>query len=135
MALTHVSKGNIQATTKQWTLLVRAPLVELREKIELFRGSVDVSLVAIKNGLKQRSEAASARETLELLLDTFHVVSKTFLDGERTSKYLASETNKEILLCAATEITDCYYELAADLVSVLFLDIQEYAPNLSALGI
>ncbi|KAK2439812.1 conserved oligomeric Golgi complex subunit [Trifolium repens] len=105
-------------TTKQWTLLVRAPLVELREKIELFRGSVDVSLVAIKNGLKQRSEAASARETLELLLDTFHVVSKTFLDGERTSKYLASETNKEILLCAATEITDCYYELAADLVSV-----------------
>jgi hypothetical protein len=26
--------------------------------------------------LKQRSEAASARETLELLLDTFHVVSK-----------------------------------------------------------
>ncbi|XP_058752104.1 conserved oligomeric Golgi complex subunit 2-like [Vicia villosa] len=55
---------------------MRAPLVELREKIEQFRGSVDVSLVAIKNGLKQRSEAASARETLELLLDTFHVVSK-----------------------------------------------------------
>ncbi|XP_027334361.1 conserved oligomeric Golgi complex subunit 2 [Abrus precatorius] len=55
---------------------MRAPLVELREKIEQFRGSVQVSLVAIKNGLKQRSEAASARETLELLLDTFHVVSK-----------------------------------------------------------
>jgi len=55
---------------------MRAPLVELREKIEQFRGSVDVSLVAIENGLKQRSEAASARETLELLLDTFHVVSK-----------------------------------------------------------
>jgi hypothetical protein len=55
---------------------MRAPLVELRVKIEQFRGSVDVSLVAIKNGLKQRSEAASARETLELLLDTFHVVSK-----------------------------------------------------------
>ncbi|GAU44978.1 hypothetical protein TSUD_184790 [Trifolium subterraneum] len=55
---------------------MRAPLVELREKIEQFRGSVDVSLVAIKNGLKQRSEAASARETLELLLDTFHVVEK-----------------------------------------------------------
>ncbi|XP_061342217.1 conserved oligomeric Golgi complex subunit 2 isoform X3 [Gastrolobium bilobum] len=55
---------------------MRAPLVELREKIEQFRGSVEVSLVAIKNGLKQRSEAASARETLELLLDTFHVVSK-----------------------------------------------------------
>ncbi|KAE8123920.1 hypothetical protein FH972_018837 [Carpinus fangiana] len=55
---------------------MRAPLVELREKIDQYRGSVDRSLVALKNGLKQRSEAASARETLELLLDTFHVVSK-----------------------------------------------------------
>ncbi|KAL2321690.1 hypothetical protein Fmac_026069 [Flemingia macrophylla] len=55
---------------------MRAPLVELREKIEQFRGSVEVSLVAIKNRLKQRSEVASAREILELLLDTFHVVSK-----------------------------------------------------------
>ncbi|KAF3436861.1 hypothetical protein FNV43_RR19614 [Rhamnella rubrinervis] len=55
---------------------MRAPLVELREKIELFRGSLEGSLVALKNGLKQRSEAASAREVLELLLDTFHVVSK-----------------------------------------------------------
>ncbi|XP_020206306.1 conserved oligomeric Golgi complex subunit 2 [Cajanus cajan] len=55
---------------------MRAPLVELREKIEQFRGSIEVSLVAIKNRLKQRSEVASARETLELLLDTFHVVSK-----------------------------------------------------------
>ncbi|CAL0325294.1 unnamed protein product [Lupinus luteus] len=55
---------------------MRAPLVELREKIEQFRGSVQVSLVSVTNGLRQRSEAASARETLELLLDTFHVVSK-----------------------------------------------------------
>ncbi|XP_024924466.2 conserved oligomeric Golgi complex subunit 2 isoform X2 [Ziziphus jujuba] len=55
---------------------MRAPLVELRDKIEQFRGSVDGALVALKNGLKQRSEAASAREVLELLLDTFHVVSK-----------------------------------------------------------
>lgn len=55
---------------------MRAPLVELREKIELYRASVDGSLVALKNGLKQRSEAASAREVLELLLDMFHVVSK-----------------------------------------------------------
>ncbi|KAL5543938.1 hypothetical protein UlMin_007722 [Ulmus minor] len=55
---------------------MRAPLVELREKIEQFRGSVDGALVSLKNGLKQRSEAASAREVLELLLDTFHVVSK-----------------------------------------------------------
>jgi len=53
--------------------------VELREKIDQYRGSVDRSLVALKNGLKQRSEAATARETLELLLDTFHVVSKVRL--------------------------------------------------------
>ncbi|PON72169.1 COG complex component [Trema orientale] len=55
---------------------MRAPLVELREKIEQFRGSVEAALVALKNGLQQRSDAASAREVLELLLDTFHVVSK-----------------------------------------------------------
>lgn len=55
---------------------MRAPLVELREKIEQFRGSVQSSLVSLTNGLNQRSEAASAREILELLLDTFHVVSK-----------------------------------------------------------
>lgn len=55
---------------------MRAPLVELREKIEQFRGSVEFSLSALQNGLRQRSEAASAREVLELLLDTFHVVSK-----------------------------------------------------------
>uniref|UniRef100_A0A2P2KTE7 Conserved oligomeric Golgi complex subunit 2 n=1 Tax=Rhizophora mucronata TaxID=61149 RepID=A0A2P2KTE7_RHIMU len=55
---------------------MRAPLLELREKIEGFRGSVEGSLVALRNGLKQRSEAAAAREILERLLDTFHVVSK-----------------------------------------------------------
>jgi len=41
-----------------------------------------------------------------------------FLDGERIS-YLASETKNEILLCAATEITDRYYELAAELVTTV----------------
>lgn len=44
---------------------------------------------------------------------------QAFLDGERTTRYLANETKNEILLCAATEITDRYYELAADLVSVV----------------
>jgi len=43
-----------------------------------------------------------------------------FLDGERIS-YLASETKNEILLCAATEITDRYYELAADLVTTVII--------------
>jgi len=55
---------------------MRAPLVELRENIQQFRDSVDVSLFAIKNGLKQKSQVASARETLELLLHSFHLVSK-----------------------------------------------------------
>ncbi|KAK9278492.1 hypothetical protein L1049_028058 [Liquidambar formosana] len=55
---------------------MRAPLTELREKIEQFRDGVEGSLVALRNGLRQRAEAAAAREVLELLLDTFHVVSK-----------------------------------------------------------
>ncbi|KAK4750699.1 hypothetical protein SAY87_004181 [Trapa incisa] len=55
---------------------MRAPLVKLRDKIQGFRSSVETSLVSLRNGLNQRSEAASAREVLELLLDTFHVVSK-----------------------------------------------------------
>uniref|UniRef100_A0A7N0VGM5 Conserved oligomeric Golgi complex subunit 2 n=1 Tax=Kalanchoe fedtschenkoi TaxID=63787 RepID=A0A7N0VGM5_KALFE len=55
---------------------MRAPLLELREKIEQFRDGVESSLVALQNGLRQRTEASSAREVLELLLDTFHVVSK-----------------------------------------------------------
>lgn len=55
---------------------MRAPLTELREKILGFRESVESTLVAVQNGLRQRSEASAAREILELLLDTFHVVSK-----------------------------------------------------------
>ncbi|KAM1242616.1 hypothetical protein ACFX2G_034954 [Malus domestica] len=48
---------------------MQAPLVELKEKIEQFRDSVQNSLVALMNGLKQRSEETEAREVLELLLD------------------------------------------------------------------
>ncbi|KAL8167108.1 hypothetical protein V2J09_008607 [Rumex salicifolius] len=55
---------------------MRAPLTDLREKIVAFRDSVDSSLVSLQNGLRQRAEAANVREVLELLLDTFHVVSK-----------------------------------------------------------
>ncbi|KAK6924690.1 COG complex component, COG2, C-terminal [Dillenia turbinata] len=55
---------------------MRAPLTELREKIESFRATVENSLVALQNGLKQRAEASATREVLELLLDTSHVVSK-----------------------------------------------------------
>lgn len=50
--------------------------------------------------------------------------SQAFLDGERATRYLASEIRNKILLCAATEITDRYYELASDLVSVVSVQIQ-----------
>ncbi|GKV12366.1 hypothetical protein SLEP1_g23521 [Rubroshorea leprosula] len=55
---------------------MRVPLLELRERIQGFRTAVESLLVALRNGLSQRSEAAAAREVLELLLDTFHVVSR-----------------------------------------------------------
>ncbi|CAF2131227.1 BnaA03g46980D [Brassica napus] len=55
---------------------MRAPLLGIREKIAAFRGSVEAALFALRSGLQQRSDAAAAREVLELLLDTFHVVSK-----------------------------------------------------------
>lgn len=60
-------------------LRMRAPLLELRDKIQGFRGAVEGSLLALKDGLSQRAEATAAREVLELLLDTFHVVSKVIL--------------------------------------------------------
>lgn len=57
-------------------LRMRAPLIEIREKILGFRGAVEGSLVSLQGGLKQRAEASAAREILELLIDTSHVVSK-----------------------------------------------------------
>ncbi|XP_078437582.1 oligomeric golgi complex subunit-like protein [Wolffia australiana] len=54
---------------------MRAPLVELREKVSVLRGSIASSLSAIKGGLNQRVEASESREVLELLLDASHVVS------------------------------------------------------------
>ncbi|KAI3919573.1 hypothetical protein MKX01_018396 [Papaver californicum] len=55
---------------------MRAPLNDLRDKILLFRDSVEGSLLGLQNGLRKRGEAENVREVLELLLDTFHVVSK-----------------------------------------------------------
>ncbi|XP_027179730.1 conserved oligomeric Golgi complex subunit 2 [Coffea eugenioides] len=55
---------------------MRAPLLDIKEKILAFRGAVDASLSALKSRLKQRADANQTREVLELLLDTFHVVSK-----------------------------------------------------------
>ncbi|KAJ9568387.1 hypothetical protein OSB04_004353 [Centaurea solstitialis] len=59
-------------------LRMRAPLVEIREKILGFRGAVEGSLLSLQGGLRQRAEASAAREILELLLDTSHVVSKVY---------------------------------------------------------
>lgn len=44
---------------------------------------------------------------------------QTFLDGERATTYLTNAARNDLLLGAATEITGRYYELAADLVSVV----------------
>ncbi|KAI6699427.1 hypothetical protein NL676_013751 [Syzygium grande] len=65
---------------------MRAPLLERRDKIERFRVREEGSLVALRNVLKHRSEASSARKLLELSLNTFHVVSKV----EKTEKELPS---------------------------------------------
>ncbi|KAK6123711.1 hypothetical protein DH2020_042546 [Rehmannia glutinosa] len=73
---------------------MRAPLLEIKEKILSFRGSVDGSLAALQIRLKHRSQANEARELLELLLDTFHVVSKNVVlakshkSGTQTSRRL-----------------------------------------------
>lgn len=55
---------------------MRAPLLDIKEKILAFRAAVDSSLGALKSRLKQRGDANQTREVLEVLLDTFHVVSK-----------------------------------------------------------
>lgn len=44
---------------------------------------------------------------------------QTFLDGEQATKYLTNDARNSLLLGAATDITTRYYELAADLVSVV----------------
>lgn len=60
-------------------LRMRAPLIEIRDKIVAFRTAVEGSLVALQDGLRQRAEASGVREILELLIDTSHVVSKVLV--------------------------------------------------------
>lgn len=66
---------NVESTVVR----MRAPLLEIKEKILTFRASVDSSLAALQSRLKQRTQANESREVLELLLDTFHVVSKVWI--------------------------------------------------------
>nr|BAK01513.1 predicted protein [Hordeum vulgare subsp. vulgare] len=55
---------------------MRAPLADLRDKVAAFRAAASAALAALRAGLEQRAAATQARELLELLLDTSHVVSK-----------------------------------------------------------
>ncbi|CAN6297050.1 unnamed protein product [Urochloa humidicola] len=55
---------------------MRAPLADLRDKVAAFRAGAAAALAALRAGLDQRAAATAARELLELLLDTSHVVSK-----------------------------------------------------------
>ncbi|GAA0141955.1 hypothetical protein LIER_02974 [Lithospermum erythrorhizon] len=55
---------------------MRAPLLEIKEMILGFREALQDSLLSLENRLDQRTQANRAREVLEILLDTFHVVSK-----------------------------------------------------------
>ncbi|PAN44014.1 hypothetical protein PAHAL_9G011300 [Panicum hallii] len=55
---------------------MRAPLADLRDKVAGFRAGAAAALAALRAGLEQRAAATAARELLELLLDTSHVVSK-----------------------------------------------------------
>nr|GFB86242.1 conserved oligomeric Golgi complex subunit 2 [Tanacetum cinerariifolium] len=53
-----------------------APLLEIREKVVGFRSDLEMSLSKLKSWLRERNVASEAREVLELLIDTAHVVSK-----------------------------------------------------------
>ncbi|KAH7664109.1 COG complex component COG2 protein [Dioscorea alata] len=55
---------------------MREPLVEFRGKVAALRTAVDASLASLLAGLRQRAAAEQAREVIELLIDSAHVVSK-----------------------------------------------------------
>ncbi|KAH7351785.1 hypothetical protein KP509_19G014200 [Ceratopteris richardii] len=57
-------------------LRMRAPLNDLKSRLSAVKESVKASLSALEDGLDRRTEASQAREILELLLDTSHVMSK-----------------------------------------------------------
>lgn len=61
---------------------MREPLVEFRGKVAALRTAVDASLASLLAGLRQRAAAEQAREVIELLIDSAHVVSKVWIDLE-----------------------------------------------------
>lgn len=72
-------------------LRMRMPLNELRGKLVSVRDNVNSTLLLLQDGLKRRSDASASRETLELLLDTCHVVSKVYFLSALTYCFVFSE--------------------------------------------
>lgn len=52
---------------------------------------------------------------------------QALLDGEKAATFLTAEARNTLLIGAVTEITARYYELAADLVSLVSLDIPNFS--------
>ncbi|KAL4854271.1 Conserved oligomeric Golgi complex subunit 2 [Chlorella vulgaris] len=55
---------------------MQRPLVELQEKLEAVRDSIGGQVGELQSGLQRRQAVAAARELLELMQDTAHVMSK-----------------------------------------------------------
>ncbi|KAJ3692310.1 hypothetical protein LUZ60_012660 [Juncus effusus] len=71
-----VGLGNRLAGAGDAAARIREPIGELRAKVAGLTSAVEAQLVELKAGMGRRAAAASARELLERMLDTFHVVSK-----------------------------------------------------------
>eukprot|EP00897_Mesotaenium_endlicherianum_P006823 jgi/Mesen1/6169/ME000317S05297 len=57
-------------------LRMRLPLIELRGKLQHVHESTAGTLTSLQDSLRRRTEASNSRQTLELLLDTSHLLSK-----------------------------------------------------------
>lgn len=57
-------------------LRMQKPLLEIKGKVELVRAAVLDQATELQHGLQRRQGVAAARELLELLQDTVHVMSK-----------------------------------------------------------
>ncbi|KAE8654776.1 elongation factor 1-delta 1-like isoform X1 [Hibiscus syriacus] len=76
-------------------LRMRAPLLELRDKMQGFRGAVESSLTSLKNGLSQRAEATAARE-VEKLIKELPSVSSDLSNGDVDSIQKSNALNSHV---------------------------------------
>lgn len=58
---------------------MRAPLMETREKVQVFRGDMEEWLLAVRCAAERRANVSVAKEVLELLIDTSNGVSKVYI--------------------------------------------------------